>query len=230
MDERNKPRTSPNTPLYKNKLQFNTKLKMEGLAFLANLGNEDISTCFFDPQYRGILDKMKYGNEGENRGKARRSLAQMSEETITQFLQEINRVLKQSGHLFLWIDKYHLCTGIESWLRGTSLEIVDLITWNKGRMGMGYRTRRCCEYLIVIQKSPKKAKGVWKVNNIPDVVTEKILKKEHAHQKPIGLQLQLIRATNQKGDIVIDPCAGSFSVLRACLEANIDFLGCDILP
>ena len=93
---------------------------------------------------------------------------------------------------------------------------------------MGYRTRRFCEYLIVIQKLPKRAKGVWNSRIIPDIITEKIENKKHPHQKPIGLQSTLIKAVNNKESIVIDPCAGSFSVLQSCLNVGVTFLGCDI--
>ena len=112
-------------------LQYNTEIKMEGLNFLSLINNNDISTCFFDPQYRGILDKMNYGNEGVSRGKSRSSLIQMGEKQIKEFIKEINRVIKPSGHLFLWIDKFHLCNGIKDWFESTSFEIVDFITWNK---------------------------------------------------------------------------------------------------
>lgn len=215
---------------YNNDLQLNTKLKMDGLTFLKQLKDNDITACFFDPQYRGILDKMKYGNEGKARGKERCSLKQMTTETIVAFIKEIDRVLKPSGHLFFWIDKFHLCSGFNEWFTDTKLDTVDFVTWNKDRMGMGYRTRRYCEYLIILQKQPRRAKGVWTIKNIPDIWTEKIESKTHTHQKPIRLQEQLIRAIKEEGNrnIVIDPCAGSFSVLTSCLNAEVDFMGCDI--
>ena len=37
---------------------------------------------------------------------------------------------------------------------------------------MGYRTRRVGEYLLIMQKPPTLAKGVWQGDDIPDVVTE----------------------------------------------------------
>src|ERR1051325_2268875 len=79
---------------------FNFQIKMDGLVLLKSLENNSASAVFFDPQYRGILDKMNYGNEGE-RQIERSKLIQMSERKIISFVREINRVLKPSGHLFL---------------------------------------------------------------------------------------------------------------------------------
>ena len=208
-------------------LPFNSPLKMDGLVLLQSLENGSSSIVFFDPQYRGILDKMNYGNEGE-RQIERSKLTQMSERKIISFVREIDRVLKPSGHLFLWTDKFHLCEGIASWLKKTDLAIVDMVVWNKGRIGMGYRTRRSSEYLLILQKTPIKSKGIWLVKNIPDVWTEKINKKKHPHQKPLELQKILIEAVSNVGDLVVDPAAGSYSVLEACLLIKRTFLGCDI--
>jgi len=119
-------------------------------------------------------------------------------------------------------------------LEGIELCVVDMITWNKKRMGMGYRSRRTSEHLVVLQRpykrSPKlRAKGVWNDHAIPDVWDEKVNTSIHPHTKPHALQVRLIRALTKPGDVVLDPCAGGYSVLRACVEAERDFLGCDLL-
>lgn len=210
-------------------LKPNTRLKMDGLKFLSHLPTESIPVAFLDPQYRGVLDKMNYGNEGKSREKRRASLMQMSEELISEFIQGIDNVLIPSGHLFLWMDKFHLCQGFKTWFDGTQLDIVDLIVWNKDRFGMGYRSRRVSEYCVVLQKHPRKAKGVWKVHNIRDVWLERTKTKEHPHQKPVGLQAELIAAVSNEGDYVIDPAAGSFSVMEAALSKGRNFIGCDLI-
>ena len=92
-----------NLPLntFKDKeLILNSKSKMDGLSLLKALEGDSINTVFFDPQYRGVLDKMNYGNEGE-RQIQRSKLIQMNERKITSFIKEINRTLKPSSHLFL---------------------------------------------------------------------------------------------------------------------------------
>lgn len=207
--------------------EINRKNKTDGLLLLGSIKNSSITAAFFDPQYRGILDKMKYGNEGMQRGKARSELTQMDENTIISFIKEIDRVLVPSGHLFLWVDKFHLCQGVLPWFEETSMDLVDMIVWDKAKIGMGYRTRRRSEYLIVFQKNPKKAKGVWKDHTISDVWIEKV-HKNHAHSKPVELQKRLIEATTEEGDIVLDPAAGGYSVFEACIQSNRNFVGGDI--
>lgn len=170
---------------------------------------------------------MAYGNEGVSRGSQRSMLPQMSEGIIKLFIFEIARVLIPKGHLFLWVDKFHLCEGVMGWMP-EFLQVVDMIVWNKQRIGMGYRTRRKCEYLIVAQKRPIRAKGVWGVHDIPDVWEEKAVS-GHPHSKPVGLQARLIEAVTNPGDVVLDPAAGSYSVLEACKRTGRRFLGGDLV-
>ena len=210
------------------KFSMNAKNKADGLELISDIEDECISAAFFDPQYRGVLDKLKYGNEGKLRGKARSSLPQMDEATIICFINGINRVLKDSGHLFLWVDKFHLCQGVLSWFPDTDMHLVDMIVWDKCKIGMGYRTRRKSEYLVVFQKSAVKAKSCWTDHTIPDVWSEKA-EKIHPHSKPLELQKRLITATTSEGDVILDPAAGSFSVLTACKESGRDFIGCDVI-
>lgn len=208
-------------------IRVNEKNQLDGLLCLSAINDNVISACFFDPQYRGILDKLKYGNEGA-RQRGRVDLCQMDDELIKCYLNEINRVLKPEGHLFLWIDKFHLCVGIAGWFRNTLLTQVDLITWDKGKIGMGYRTRRKAEYLLILQKAPVRAKGVWIKHDIPDVWIEKIIQRVHPHQKPFELQRSLISAVVPENGYVIDPCAGSYSVMAACKVFGCNFIGSDI--
>ena len=135
-------------------LAFNKRMKMDGLEFLAQLPKASVPVAFFDLQYCGVLDKLGFGNEGKKRGQRQCSPPQMSEKIITNIVRSIAVVLIPTGHLFLRMDKYHLCAGIHKWINGSKLEIVDFLTWNKKRNGMNYRLRKISEYLIVLQKPP----------------------------------------------------------------------------
>lgn len=224
-------------------MQVNRRNRGDGLKLLKSLDNDSVPLVFFDPQYRGVLDKLSYGNEGA-RQKERAKLPQMTDFDIWSFGREIERVLKPSGHCMMWMDKYILCNydprrifgqGVRRILAEYTvygpcrMRTVDLITWDKLKFGMGYRSRRRGEYVMVLQKEPIRVKGVWRVHNIPDVYPERVDNKDHVHRKPHNLQCDLIRATTDPGDLVVDPCAGSFSVLEACRATNRNFLGCDIM-
>ena len=102
------------------------------------------------------------------------------------------------------------------------------MVWEKHNIGMGYRTRNKCEFLMILQKEPIKAKSTWKLHNIPNVWKEKVDTKNHPHTKPLELQKTLINCVTEEGDVVIDPAMGSGSVLQGCLDTKRIFIGCDI--
>jgi len=56
-------------------------------------------------------------------------------------------------------------------------------------------------------------------NNIPKI---------HPTQKPIKVLSKLIEVFTDEGDIVIDPCAGSGTTLRACAELNRSSYGFEV--
>jgi site-specific DNA-methyltransferase (adenine-specific) len=213
-------------------IEYNKKLNMDGLVLMKQLENKSIHVSFMDAQYRGILDKMNYGNEGD-RQKERSKLQQMDDEKIRNFISEITRVLVPSGYLFFWIDKFHLCEGshIQWFEEFQDMNLVSMLTWDKKSFGMGYRFRMSSEFLLVYQKSPKMIKS-WKDKSIKDVWTEKIdhPRTGHAHKKPGGLVDRLILSVSEPKMKVLDPCAGSFVVLDSCLKNDRIFLGCDINP
>lgn len=69
--------------------------KADGRFLMRDISDSSVRVCFFDPQYRGVLDRLHYGNEGKGRGKARSSLQQMNEEMIEPFICEIENVEKE---------------------------------------------------------------------------------------------------------------------------------------
>jgi site-specific DNA-methyltransferase (adenine-specific) len=145
-------------------------------------------------------------------------------------IREIGRVLKPSAHLFLWVDKFMIGEGRHARLLAAApeLRIVDILCWNTLRFGMGRRLRCTTEYLVVAQKPPIRAKGVWTDRAIRDCWTEQSDRDVHPHAKPSQLTERLIRAVTRRGDLVVDPCAGGYGVLEACRLSGREFVGCDI--
>ena len=90
--------------------------------------------------------------------------------------------------------------------------------------------RSNAEFCFLIQKYPQKGK-VFKNRSFGNVWEEAVLppsKRRHPHQKPRELIKALIIATTNPGDLIIDPCAGSFIVLEVCQELKREFCGVDL--
>ena len=206
------------------------KLKTQALKLLERLPENSTSCVFFDPQYRGVMDKMNYGNEKTgDRSSKRANLPQMTNKDIVNIFESVGTVLAPNGYVFLWVDTHHLMEGdIKQWLP-SDMRIVDMIVWDKLRIGMGYRSRRSCEFLVVCQKHPCNAKGTWTNHGISDVWKENKINHEHPHVKPQGLIETIISSVVPEGGLVVDPCAGSFIVKSSAEKLNRKFIGCDLV-
>lgn len=207
---------------------------MDGLELLKRIPDASIPYVIFDPQYDHLLQHMKFGyKKGEGRMHKRVALPPQNAMDLWRFGQEIARILKPSGHVSLWMDTHILCetdpleifTDAEG---NTEMNRVDLIVWDKIKMGLGARSRHQCEFFMTFQKNPKRAKGCWNSHSIRDVTPEAV-RKTHPHSKPVGLQAQLIKALVPKGGVVVDPTAGGFSTMIAAHSVGRRFLGCEFL-
>ncbi len=205
----------------------NTALEMDGVALSSALADEFFAAVFFDPQYGGVAKALDYGNFGARQGK-RADLINTDTDDINEIVAQSERILKPSGYLFYWQDKRDAMDKSLPIFHG-DLVPVDTIIWDKGRMGMGYRSRNRFEVLRIYQKQPKTTKN-WGDKGIPDVWQEKIDKPRsgHPHRKPPLLTQRLIECVSDEGDFVGDFCAGSFTTMDACLAANRTFIGCDL--
>jgi site-specific DNA-methyltransferase (adenine-specific) len=147
------------------------------------LPSDAVPLVFFDPQHRAVLDHLKFGNEGA-RQRGRALFPAMSEDAIAAIENEIARILAPTGYLMRWADTFGLC---EAHHLRIPLKTVDLIAWNSLRIGMGKRSRRRGDYLLVLQKPPIRAGATWKDHGIPSRWPEKVERATHPHAKPIGL-------------------------------------------
>jgi site-specific DNA-methyltransferase (adenine-specific) len=87
--------------------QRNVTQRGDSLELLQSLPDACTPLVFFDPQFRGVMDKLKLGNEGA-RQKGRFLLPQMTDEHIEICIREGARVLVPSGYFALWLDTFYL--------------------------------------------------------------------------------------------------------------------------
>ena len=152
---------------------------------------------------------------------------------LRAFTRESKRVLRPGGYLFLWVEKRHILNREwHTWLpRG--LAAVDLIAWDTLDDDLGATsgpawTAPRATYLIVIQRPPRNPDPGWRQQEILDVWREERIQCRPFVPTPPGLLTRLIEASTKEGDLVIDPAAGTFTVLDACRQKDRVFLGCDL--
>ena len=189
--------------------EYNCCQAGDALTLLQSLPDACTPLVFFDPQHRGVLDKLKFGNEGA-RQKGRAKLPAMTDGYIDTCCCEIARVLAPRGYLMQWVDTFRLCEACHLRLADV-LKCVDLIAWDNLRPGMGKRSRRRGDYVLILQKPPITA-STWVDHGIPSRWAEKVDRGAHPHAKPVGLIARLIGAVTRPGDLVVDPAGGSFVV------------------
>lgn len=141
----------------------NVAQRGDALELLRSLPDGCTPLVFFDPQHRGVLDRLKFGNEGA-RQRRRAELPPMAESYIDAVCRESTRVLRPSGYLLRWIDTLGICEAHHLRIADV-LKPVDLIAWDNLRPGMGKRSRRRGDYLLILQKSPITA-STWRDHGI----------------------------------------------------------------
>lgn len=87
-----------------------------------------------------------------------------------------------------------------------------------------------CEYAVVLyrDKLPKFNNDGKMIFNCFDWIRDTITPKIHPTQKPVKILEQLIETFTDKGDVVIDPCAGSGSTLLAAIQCDRKAYGFEI--
>lgn len=87
-----------------------------------------------------------------------------------------------------------------------------------------------CEYGLILYKDklPKFNNDGRMIFNCFDWAQDSDIPKLHPTQKPVALLKRLISIFTDKGDVIIDPCAGSGSSLRAAIELGRSAYGFEI--
>ena len=87
-----------------------------------------------------------------------------------------------------------------------------------------------CEYAVLLyrERLPKFNNNGKMVFNCFDYQKDSITPKVHPTQKPVKLLERLIEIFTDKGDVVIDPCAGSGSTLLAAAQIGRRSYGFEI--
>lgn len=181
------------------------------------------------------LGKGDYCPERDNR--PIQNDGQEANELLLAILPELSRVMKKESTLCccccgggpdpqfarwaLWIDQ--------------AFDFVQMIVWDKGPMGMGWRFRRSYETVLVAKQKNQKMPWFDTTNRAENIIRHipKIIPSAEMHPtpKPVPLVRHFIRLLcPPQGAVILDPFMGGASTAIAAIQENADFIGFEIDP
>lgn len=206
-----------------------------------------IDMIFADPPYflsnGGITcknGKMVIVNKGEwdkSQG------VELNHQFNLEWLQRCQRLLKKNGTL--WVSgTHHVIHSIGFAMQQLGMKILNEVSWEKPNPPPNLSCRfftHSTETLLWAAKNDKskhifnyqtmrdenggkQMKTVWKIK--PPANSEKIHGK-HPTQKPVELLTRIIKASTNRGDLILDPFCGSATTGVSALLLDRRFVGID---
>ena len=138
-------------------------------------------------------------------------------------LKEMMRVLKPGGHFFSFMpadSKYTYVINqkfMDAAIK-TGFEFNKKFIWDKQVILMGYSGRNRYEQIAFFSKGKR---HLPYDKSIADLISiKRIPPKQRIHEveKPVELIEALVKFCSKKGDVILDPFAGSLPVAKACLK------------
>lgn len=119
-----------------------------------------------------------------------------------------------------------------------AMEFCQMIVWDKGPIGMGWRYRRSYETVLVGFKPGKPMRWFDESDKIENIIRpgqsgiRKLIPAadDHPTPKPPALAAHFINLHSQRDDVVLDPFMGGGSTGVAAVEMGRRFIGCELDP
>lgn len=147
---------------------------------------------------------------------------------LSEWCKELKRVCKEDSHLYIFCSWHNV--DVFKQIISQYFNVKNILVWEKNNHGSGdllgdYAPKY--ELIIFCSNGVKKLNGGRSSNVIK---CAKMTTDNHPTEKPINLLRHLIEKSTNKGDLVLDTFAGSFSTARACKEIGRDFISFEIEP
>lgn len=202
---------------------------------LKTLPNECIDLVVSDVAY----PVTQRGNAGNSGGMLQKELNkkgkvfEFNNVNIEDYLYELYRVLKDGTHCYLMCNHVNL-THFLKVIDESKFHFIKCLIWQKGNLILGTKYMNAFEYILFMSKGTNRNVndcGIPDILSVPNIKTKDIDGGNiHDSEKPVRLMEILITQSSNKGDIVLDPFAGSGSTLLACINKNRRFIGWEIDP
>ena len=147
---------------------------------------------------------------------------------LESWVIELKRVCKDEAHLYIFCSWHNI--DLFKQIVGAYFQVKNILIWEKNNTGMGdlegdYASKY--EMILFCSHGSKKLNGGRDANILK---AKRTGNENHPTEKPVNLIRYLIEKSSNKGDLVLDTFAGSFSTAQACKEIGRDFICFEIEP
>jgi site-specific DNA-methyltransferase (adenine-specific) len=194
---------------------------------LAQLPDGSVDVILTDPPYGIEFDQNRYHAA---------DLGTVANDSTLKFLDhvvpEFDRVLSDDGHLYMftrWDAYLEMAQPLQE-----QFGLSTVVVWDKddGGHGMGDLTNWAPrhEWAIHCRRDGAELNG-----RPPNVIRHQDVRftdepKMHPTQKPRGLMEEIITASSDVGDVILDPFGGSYAVGRAAQRTFRKSISCELDP
>ena len=151
------------------------------------------------------------------------------QETYMKTLKsEFERILKPEAPVFIFCDdRYYpsIYRAFYDWKN------VQMLIWDKGKIGMGKPFRKRHELLIYANRESIDYYRTENITHYPTVLNYSVVSEHervHPAQKPVKLLQDLVIGFSKDGDTILDCFMGSGSTGVACINTNRNFIGIEL--
>ncbi len=139
-------------------------------------------------------------------------------------LPELYRLLKSDGAFYCFTS----WTVMSDWLLRYQqyFKLQNIIIWNKEKHSGCYSSQSWQFTWEGIFFGIKGKRPIY--DYMPDVISSNEKGRRRAMQKPVDIIEKLLKASSQKGDIILDPFIGSGTTALACIQQKRRYIGFEI--
>lgn len=202
----------------KEKIETNKIIQGNCIEVMKTFPNTCVDLILTDPPYG---DNIGYGWNNKKIKNNENPLINCSA------LVEMYRILKRNRSCYVFTNWKHYPFLTEFIIRYTQFKIRHLIVWKKHNFGLGWAFRHQYELILVLEKGKPK----YNLTDFSDVQTASHInhnKENHPHQKPLDLLSKIIEHSTVKGQLVLDPFAGSGSTCKASKNLSRKWIGIEL--
>lgn len=207
---------------------------VDALEWVSGLDDGSVALVVTDPAYESLEKHRAHGTTtrlAKSDASSNEWFRTVPNAYFGPFFREVYRVLQADAHAYVMCDA-ETSPVVRAAAQAAGFTWWNDLVWVKGesaeepRIGMGYHYRRSHELVVFLEKGKRRIADL----GVPDVLACPPIRGGYPTEKPVKLLRTLVRQSSERGELVVDPFAGSGSTGEAALLEGRWFAGCDLSP